>query len=254
MVCRPICREPVDESVIMERMSAAPEPHLRGGRRGASRAALVLHGGREHDSSPVEFRHTPYLRMLDFYLSLRWHAHGTAVYVLRYRVRGWNAERSVPDPVVDARWALNRIGADLPGVPIALLGHSMGGRTAFAVADDPRVVGVCALAPWLPQGEPLPSATSRTRFVIAHGDADPMTSAAMSLAYAERLRAQGNSVARFELPNGKHALLDRSNVWRRFATRTTLGLVGDGSVPDPVIRQFSGIDADLRTDLTSAFG
>ena len=37
-------------------------------------------------------------------------------------------------------------------MPVVLLGHSMGGRTAVAVADDPSVVGVVALAPWLPAG------------------------------------------------------------------------------------------------------
>ena len=133
--------------------------------------------------------------------------------------------------MADARWALDRISAQLPGAPIALLGHSMGGRTAFAVADDPRVVGVCGLAPWLPDGEPLPPADSDARFVIAHGTADPTTSAPLSLAYAERLRAQGAAVARFELPDAKHALLDKPRLWRRFAVRTTLGLVGDRPAP-----------------------
>lgn len=238
----------------MDRMSGTDGPHLRGGKRGAERAVLVLHGGREYSLTPTSSFQSPYLRMLDFYLSLRLRASSdTAVYLLRFRVRGWNPERAVPDPVTDARWALNRISAELPGVPIALLGHSMGGRTAFAVAEDPRVVGVCGLAPWLPVGEPLPPSDSTARFVIAHGTADPTTSAPLSLAYAERLRAQGNQVARFELPDAKHALLDKPRLWRRFATRTTLGLVGDGPLPDSVAAQLQDRSADLDADLTNDF-
>ena len=36
-----------------------------------------------------------------------------------------------------------------PGVPVYLLGHSMGGLTAICAADDPQVDAVVALAPWL---------------------------------------------------------------------------------------------------------
>jgi dienelactone hydrolase len=241
------------ESVIMDRMPTLPEPKLRGGRAGARRAVLILHGGREHGLMPTSSRQSPYLRMLDFYLALKLRkASDTAVYLLRYRVRGWNPERHVPDPVADARWALDRISAELPGAPIAILGHSMGGRTAFAIAEDPRVIGVCALAPWLPEGEPLPPADSRARFVIAHGTADPTTSARLSLDYALRLRAQGSAVARFELLDAKHALLDKPRLWRRFAVRATLGLVGDRPMPPSVERQFDNVAA-LDSDLSDAF-
>jgi len=202
---------------------------------------------------PTSSTQTAYLRMLDFYMSLRMHkSRQTAVYLLRYRVRGWNSERLVPDPVADARWALDQISAKLPGVPVTVLGHSMGGRTAFAIADDPRVIGVCGLAPWLPEGEPLPPADSPTRFVIAHGTADPTTSAPLSLAYAERLRAQGNAVARFEMSEAKHALMDKPGLWRRFAVRTTLGLAGDRALPEAVADQFRR-SASLDTDLADAF-
>ena len=38
-------------------------------------------------------------------------------------------------------------------MPVVVLGHSMGGRTACRVADHDLVRGVVALAPWLPPGE-----------------------------------------------------------------------------------------------------
>ena len=50
---------------------AAETPHLRGGREGAARAVLVLHGGREHGRTPTSSWQLAYLRMLDVYGALR---------------------------------------------------------------------------------------------------------------------------------------------------------------------------------------
>lgn len=210
--------------------------HLRGGRRDATSAVLVLHGGREHGPGATHPFQLAYLRMVDMYAGLRLASKTCAVYLLRHQVRGWNADRAVPSPVGDARWALQRIKASHPDAPIAVLGHSMGGRTAFAVADTPGVVGVCALAPWLPGGEPLPPAAAGQKFVIAHGAADQTTSAAESLDFARRLRARGSHVAYLSQTGGRHALLDDPWLWHRFAVRTTLGLVADRAAPGAVRR------------------
>lgn len=233
-------------------MTPSRQPHLQGGNHDADRAILVLHGGREHGTMPTSITQLSYLRMLDLYAGLRHRSRSTAVYLLRYRVRGWNPGKPVPDPVVDARWALDQISARHPLAPIALLGHSMGGRTAFAVSDHPQVVGVCGLAPWLPPGEPLPRVTGSAAYVLAHGTADKMTSPALSHAYARRLRAAGGRVARFELPDAKHAMLDQPALWHRFAVGTTLGLVGDGPLPTAVANQLDVADHDGSLDLPLA--
>jgi dienelactone hydrolase len=164
---------------------------------------------------------------------------------LRHRVRGWNAELAEPSPVGDARWALRRIRAAHPEAPIALLGHSMGGRTAFAVADTDGVVGVCALAPWLPADEPLVPPRPDQRFVIAHGNADGTTSAEESQAFARRLHKHGAKVAYLSQPEGRHALLDQPLLWHRFATRTTLGLVGDQPMPIGIRTALDSPDGSL---------
>ncbi len=213
-------------------------PRLSGGPRRAFAAVLVLHGGREHGLEPTRPLQLSYLRMIDFSLGLRRTARDCAVYVLRYSVRGWNPELSEPSPVGDARWAVDEISRRHPGAPIAVLGHSMGGRTAFAVADLPQVTGICALAPWLPAGEPLPTRTDLT-CVLAHGTADQMTSAALTSQYSARLRQLGTPVALFEQPGGRHALMDQPRWWHRFAVRTSLALAGDQPVPSGVGRQLT---------------
>jgi pimeloyl-ACP methyl ester carboxylesterase len=238
------------------RVSSAHEAVLRGGpgrfAGPVASAILVLHGGQEHNVRSTAATQTSVLRMLDMYGGLRRHSRSAAVYLLRYRVRGWNADSArgaEPDPVHDARWALGRIRERHDGVDVALLGHSMGGRTAFAVAADPRVVGVCALAPWLPAGEPLVRSRPDQGFVIAHGTADRTTSPPESLRYAERLRGAGARVARFELAGERHALLGRPFLWHRFAVTVTLGLAGDRALPSTVLAAFQDSGGSLRRPL-----
>ncbi len=234
-------------------MSETHTISLRGGREGATSAILVMHGGQESNRMPTSPWQRSYLRMFDLYHGLRRGSRSCAVYLLRHRVRGWNADGGVPDPVSDARWAVDRIMHDHPGVPLALLGHSMGGRTAFAIADHPAVVGVCGLAPWLPEHEPVVAVRPDQRFVIAHGSLDRMTSAALSLAYAVRLREAGAHAARFELAGGKHALLNRPSLWRRFSVQTTLALAGAAPMPEGVARAFGGAGSHGLFDKLESF-
>lgn len=235
-------------------MASRDTPALRGGTSSADHAVLILHGGGEHGTSATSPFQSAYVRMLDIYAGLKKQSTSTAIYLLRYRVRGWNPDQPVPDPVADAQWALEQIGQRHPGAPVALLGHSMGARTAFAVADHPAVVGVCGLAPWLPADEPLPQDLSRASFVIAHGTSDKMTSPPLSQAYAERLRAAGGRVARFEFAGAKHAMLNDPSLWRRFAVSTSLGLVGDGPLPPTVAKAFDDPTTRLSLPLESALG
>ncbi|WP_019816253.1 serine aminopeptidase domain-containing protein, partial [Saccharomonospora saliphila] len=121
---------------------------------GPAAVALVLHGGAQYGAEAVRPWRAAYLRMVPVARALCSEGArlGLEVRLLRNRVRGWNEPER--DPVRDARWALERIGRDHPGVPVVLLGHSMGGRVALRVCDDPAVTGVGALAPWTPRGEP----------------------------------------------------------------------------------------------------
>src|SRR5262245_45149109 len=104
--------------------------------------AIVLHGGavdgygRTHRGQPA------YLRMVPF---LRRPPADTAIWMLRYRYRGWNG--GAADPVRDLEWALDEAARRHPRVPVILVGHSMGGRTALWGAGAPPVTAVCALAP-----------------------------------------------------------------------------------------------------------
>lgn len=204
-------------------MTAQPRLWKTGARGAEVRAAaLVLHGGQEDSHAPASPWQPAYLRMVPFTRDLR-RVPGLAVWQLCDRYRGWNAPDL--DPVADARWALDQLRTEYPGVPVALVGHSMGGRVALRVADDPSVTGVCALAPWTPQGEPVTQLAGRT-VLIAHGDRDTMTDPALSYTYAARAKEVTDTVARFDVRGEAHALLRRYHEWTRLVRRFTVGVLG----------------------------
>jgi alpha-beta hydrolase superfamily lysophospholipase len=149
--------------------------------------ALVLHGGAEHGEVPVDSRSLSWRRGrgLARQISPVLNADGIGVVLLRYRVKGWNAAAGVvPAPVTDARWALDQI-REQHDLPVVVVGHSMGGRTGVAVADDPSVRGVVGLAPWLPIDEPVAPLAGKV-LRAAHGRRDRITSPKATRAYVER--------------------------------------------------------------------
>lgn len=190
--------------------------------------ALVLHGGRADSYEPVSARHLSPARMVPFARTLRAQGgpHGLAVWTLRNRYRGWNgADMS---PVQDARWALGQISREHPGVPVYLLGHSMGGRTALTVADDPQVAAVVALSPWLDPRTPVAPVAGR-RVLIVHGSEDHWTSPANSLGYARRAQGIAESVDYVRLKGAGHFMLTRVGLWNSLANGFILDAFGTGA-------------------------
>ena len=194
---------------------------------------LVLHGGQVRGAVPARRRRLSYLRMYPFARSLhrRNGRHGMSVRLLRYRYRGWNEPEL--HPVQDARWALTQLRERHPGVPVVLLGHSMGGRVALRVADDAAVVAVCALAPWTREGEPVRQLAGRS-VLIAHGDRERMTDPRLSYRFAVRAKEVTDRVCRFEVLGDGHAMLRRARDWSGLVSRFVEGELGLRD-PDPVI-------------------
>ncbi|WP_312880504.1 alpha/beta hydrolase [Actinokineospora xionganensis] len=218
--------------------SARPSIRVYGPTENVRGVALLLHGGRERSHGRVHRYRSAYLRMLPFARDIRHEgaADGVAAWALRYRYRGWNAPEL--DPVLDAAWALDEIRRAHGDVPVALVGHSMGGRTALRVAGADSVVAVCALAPWTKPNEPVEQLAGRT-VLIAHGLLDKMTDPELSFRYAARAKAVTERVAHFDVHDEGHAMLRKSAAWTRLVTGFTLGALGTQPF-DPVITNALG--------------
>jgi alpha-beta hydrolase superfamily lysophospholipase len=183
---------------------------------------LVLHGGRARSRESGERKRLTYRRMLPFARDLHKQP-GLAVFMLRYRYRGWNAPAN--DAQRDAEWALSELAARYPGLPVVLVGHSMGGRAALGAAGAPNVVAVCALAPWLDGSDPVKQLAGRT-VLIAHGDRERWTDPRASFDYAVRAKRVTDRIARFDVPGAGHFMLSRAGDWTSLVRRFVLGVTG----------------------------
>ncbi|WP_431683753.1 alpha/beta hydrolase [Kitasatospora sp. KL5] len=188
---------------------------------------VLLHGGRADSLAAPTRLNLPARRMDLIARALRRGLPGDAVLIarVRYRHRGWNGRAA--HPVHDARRALQELAALVPGLPIALVGHSMGGRAAISAADRPGVRGVVALAPWCPPDEPVAHLAGRS-LVILHDEHDRVTSAEQSWALARRAAAARARVGTVAMPCGGHAMLRDARGWHRLTVDAVAAvLAGD---------------------------
>jgi pimeloyl-ACP methyl ester carboxylesterase len=178
--------------------------------------ALVLHGGKARSMRPASRRQLSAVRMIPFARALEraGSEQGLAVWTLQYRDRGWNDKGSQVD---DARWALDQIEAQHPGVPVYVVGHSLGGRTAIAAAGHRSVRAVMALAPWLPGDEPFQQLKG-VPVLIAHGTRDKWVDPRGSLNFAIRAQRAGMDVKRVEVVGVGHGMLRRISLWHGLTT------------------------------------
>ena len=184
-------------------------------------AVLVLHGGGARRAgmqvSPTQLS---VLRMVPIARRLARAGHGkVAVYRLLNSVRGWDTHHT---PVDDVRWALSALRESLPpGVPVALVGHSLGGRAAVLSVAEAGVRSVVALAPWVYPDDGSVDASGRD-VLIVHGSADRIADPRRSQAAARRLQRTAASVAYIRVVGGKHAMLRRHGTFGRLAAEFTM--------------------------------
>jgi dienelactone hydrolase len=186
---------------------------------------LVLHGGQVDNTEPTTARQPAVLLMRAFAWALhrRLSRHGMVVARLRFTLRGWNGAQASPVP--DARWAVAALQAEF-AVPVVLVGHSMGGRTAVRVADAPGVIGVVGLAPWLPDGEPVQQLAGRGLAVL-HGDRDRVTDPALSRAFVQRAAPIANRASFETIAGSGHNLVTGWRHWHRLTAVRVRELCAD---------------------------
>ncbi|MBD0693093.1 alpha/beta fold hydrolase [Streptomyces sp. CBMA123] len=210
-------------------------------------AVLLLHGGRADSMRPVSRFSLAALRMCFFAAEIEHRTWGGEILLaaVRYRYRGWNGHRA--DPVRDATQALDALSALAPGVPVILIGHSMGGRAALAAAGHDTVRGVIALAPWCPPDEPVAQLRGKAA-VFLHDDTDRVTSAEQTRAFARRAEAAGADVQVVALTAGGHAMLRGARRWHRLTADHTAAILTRGPHPADTARRPGGSGRRLGAD------
>jgi predicted esterase len=227
-----VSNEPTGRALI-------PRLHMRPADGQTLAVALVLHGGKARSMRPASRRQLSAVRMLPFARALHRSGArlGLAVWSLQYRDRGWNDKGSQVD---DARWALGEIEREYPGIPVFLVGHSLGGRTALAAGGHPSVRAIVALAPWVPASEAVDHLRG-VPVLIAHGTRDKWVDPRGSLNFAIRARRAGVDVTRVEVEGVGHAMLRRASFWHGLTTYFVMSHLAaaaqrDGPPPDGYLR------------------
>ncbi|MFK5688128.1 dienelactone hydrolase family protein [Ornithinimicrobium sp. LYQ92] len=182
---------------------------------------LVLHGGQARSDEPTTWRQLSVWRSrwLAGSLARAGRRDGVSVAFLRYAVRGWNDGA----PVADARWALDELRQTWPGVPIGVVGYSMGGRVALRLVGEPDVAAMATVSAWVEAADlPLMEPTADLPVLLLHGADDQVTTPCGSLLTATRLREAG-ALARADVEQpDTHAMVRRARTWHRLVAEHLL--------------------------------
>lgn len=135
--------------------------------------------------------------------------------------RGWENDHT---PVNDVDWALGEVARRFgDGLPVCLVGHSLGGRAALLSAGQPQVHGVVALAPWVASTDSVEHADA-TPVVIIHGDADRVAVPDRSRRLAQRL-SRDTTVSYVTVSGGTHAMLRHMDAFDGLAARCVMWML-----------------------------
>jgi pimeloyl-ACP methyl ester carboxylesterase len=214
-----------------------PRPDLRWTTRpeDAEAVVLVLHGGAAKGLRANQWWHLPVLPLLPVANAIARAGRGRlAVARLRFAVRGWNGAGD--SAVADARWGLEQVRAAYPGLPIGVVGHSMGGRVTLRVAADPGVRAIVGLASWVEWADRAHGAPGLSALLL-HGDRDRITPPKGSRHMARELTRLGVDAEYVEIPGEGHAFLRHpSEVDRRAADWLVERLVDADDGAEPEVR------------------
>jgi alpha-beta hydrolase superfamily lysophospholipase len=180
---------------------------------------LLLHGGAARPGhASVSPAQLSVLRMVPIARRIARAGRGrVAVLRLLNSHRGWDTTHT---PVGDVAWALEQVRERYGDLPVALVGHSLGGRAALLAGAQDGVRTVVALNPWV---YPTDHADLTGRDVlVVHGTDDRVASPQRAKAVVAAIAAT-TDVTYVAVEGGKHAMLRHGRDFEQTATDFALG-------------------------------
>lgn len=186
---------------------------------------VVLHGGASRgERAVVSPAQLSVLRMVPVaHRIARAGGSRLAVHRLLNSHRGWDTGTT---PVMDVAWALDRVAEQHGDVPVALVGHSLGGRAALLGGDAPQVRSVVALNPWV-----LPSDRvdlSGRQVLVVHGSEDRIAAPSRAADLVRRMSATAR-VGFVTVPGARHAMLRHGRTFETYAAEFVTATLLDTS-------------------------
>lgn len=212
--------------------------------RNPEAAVLVLHGGASRRGNPmVSPTQLSVLRMIPVAKQVaRAGRKRLAVYRLLNSTRGWDTQHT---PVDDVDWAIAQLQQRAAGgLPLGLVGHSLGGRAALLAGDRTDVRSVVALNPWVYPSDGALDLSGR-RVLIAHGTDDRIAIPAKSQAAAQNV-ARTADLSYVRVEGGKHAMLRRGRTFERLAAEFTASALLEGATPSGLVRRVLAAQTPLQ--------
>ncbi|RYB93219.1 alpha/beta hydrolase [Nocardioides oleivorans] len=194
---------------------------------------IVLHGGASRgERAMVSPTQLSVLRMVPVARRIaRAGGKRLAVHRLLNTHRGWDARTT---PVMDVAWALGQVAEQHGSLPVALVGHSLGGRAALLGGVEPGVHSVVALNPWVQTTDRVRLGDTRVLFV--HGTEDRIARPDRALQLARRLSESGR-VGYIAVPGGKHAMLRHGRTFERLAAEFVTATLLDVPARSRAVRE-----------------
>jgi alpha-beta hydrolase superfamily lysophospholipase len=196
--------------------------HTTSAPRRPSSAVLVFHGGAADSTMRVAPLSPAVLRLIPVARAVAAQVPDAAVYRLRFSVRGWNGDGA--DVLADAHWAIDQIAARHPGLPIVVVGHSLGGRVAMHVAgscssvdiegERSRVIGAVGLTPWVDPSDPV-DLLAGVPLAVIQGTRDRIVPEQSTRPWLARAARAGARIDSTIIQGGGHAMLRHYRRWHR---------------------------------------
>lgn len=206
-------------------------------------AVLVFHGGAATSPKRVSPFSPAVLRLVPVAHAVARNVTDAAVYRLRFSVRGWNGDGA--DVLGDAGWALDEIAGRHPGLPIVVVGHSLGGRVAMHVAGrtvgsdgSSTVVGAVGLAPWVDPADPV-DLLNGVPLSVVQGTRDRIVPEPSTRPWLARASAAGARIESTIIPGAGHAMLRYYRRWHQLTADGVVSVLEAASHPagrrDPLV-------------------